>query len=381
MYFSFSIKFKNMKYSYVGLLLIFIFTSVQAQKNKFNLLIGTYTNSCDSKGIYTYDFDSNTGGFTLKNTTENVINPSYLTVSKNNNYVYAVNENGAESTVSSFDYNPSSGKLNFINKQSSKGADPCYIINDNKNVIVANYSGGTISVFGKNNNGGIAEAKQTLQHYGKGINAQRQEGPHVHMVYFSPDKKFVLSNDLGNDKVYSYHYNANAATEILNIKDSISVRSGSGPRHLTFSNDGKFVYLLQELDGALTVFSYSDGILKKIEETTILAKDFKGTFSSADIHITPDGKFLYATNRGEANTISIFKILKNGKLQSKGQRSTLGKGPRNFAMDPTGKFLLVAHQYTNDVVIFKRNATTGALTDTGKRIALCAPVCLVFTEN
>jgi 6-phosphogluconolactonase len=201
------------------------------------------------------------------------------------------------------------------------------------------------------------------------------------MVYFSPDKKFVLSNDLGNDKVYSYAYNPNAGSTVLELKDSISVKSGSGPRHLTFSKDGKFVYLLQELDGALTVFSYANGILKKIDETTILAKDFKGTFSSADIHISPDGKFLYASNRGEANNITIFKILKNGKLLLKGQTSTLGKGPRNFAIDPTGNFFLVAHQYTNDVVIFKRNKTTGALTDTGKKIALCSPVCLVFTRN
>ncbi|MFV5698015.1 lactonase family protein [Flavobacterium sp. ZT3R17] len=369
-----------MKNSYVVLLLIFILTSVQAQKNKFNLLIGTYTNSCESKGIYTYDFDTNTGGFNLKSATENVVNPSYLTVSKNNNYVYSVNENGAESMVSSFGYNASSGKLSLINKQSSKGADPCYIINDDKNVIVANYSGGNISVFGKNSDGSISEAKQVVQHFGKGINAQRQEGPHVHMVHFSPDRKFVLSNDLGTDKVFSYQYNPNSANEVLKIKDSISVKSGSGPRHLTFSNDGKFVYLLQELDGTLTVFSYSNGLLKKIEETTILAKNFKGTFGSADIHISPDGKFLYATNRGEANTISIFKILKNGKLLSKGQTSTLGKGPRNFVIDPTGKFLLVGHQYTNDVVIFKRNVTTGTLTDTGKRIALCSPVCLVFTK-
>ena len=370
-----------MKKIYTILLSIFALATIQAQKNKHNLLIGTYTNSCESKGIYVYDFDSNTGNFNFKNATENVVNPSYLTVSKENNYVYSVNENGAESMVSSFGYNPSSGKLDLINKQSSKGADPCYIINDDKNVIVANYSGGNISVFGKNNDGSISEAKQVIQHYGKGTNAKRQEGPHVHMVHFSLDKKFVLSNDLGNDKVYSYQYNPNSAAEILKIKDSISVKSGSGPRHLTFSKDGRFVYLLQELDGAVTVFSYSNGILKKIDETTILAKDFKGTFSSADIHISPDGKFLYATNRGEANNISIFKILKNGKLLSKGQMSTLGKGPRNFAIDPSGKFLLVAHQYTNDVVIFKRNKTTGALTDTGKRINLCSPVCLVFTKN
>ncbi|HRN44945.1 MAG TPA: beta-propeller fold lactonase family protein, partial [Flavobacterium sp.] len=157
--------------------------------------------------------------------------------------------------------------------------------------------------------------------------------------------------------------------------------SGSGPRHLTFSKDGKFVYLLQELDGGLTIFSYSNGVLKKIEETTILGNDFKGTFSSADIHISPDGKFLYASNRGEANTITIFKIIKNGKLQMKGQTSTLGKGPRNFAIDPTGNFLLVAHQFTNDVVIFKRNKTTGMLLNTGKKITLCSPVCLVFTKN
>lgn len=381
MYFSFSIKFKNMKKPFAIVLLIFIFTSVQAQKNKFNLLIGTYTQSCDSKGIYVYEFDSKTGDFSFKNATEKVINPSYLTVSKDNNFVYSVNEFGAESSVSSFSYNPASGKLDLINKQSSKGADPCYIINDEKNVIVANYSGGNISVFGKNNDGSLAEAKQVIQHYGKGTNTQRQEGPHVHMVHFSPDRKFVLSNDLGNDKVYSYAYNPNAASTVLELKDSISVKSGSGPRHLTFSKNGKFVYLLQELDGALTVFSYSNGILKKIDETTILAKDFKGTFSSADIHISPDGKFLYASNRGEANNITIFKILKNGKLVLKGETSTLGKGPRNFAIDPTGNFLLVAHQYTNDVVIFKRSKNTGLLTDTGKKIALCSPVCLVFTNN
>lgn len=357
-------------------LLIFIFTSAQAQKSKFNLLIGTYTENCDSKGIYVYDIK--TGDFIFKNATENVINPSYLAISQDNKFVYSVNEFGAKSTVSSFRYSAESGKLDLINKQNSKGADPCYLINDEKNVIVANYSGGNISVFGKNKDGSLTEAKQVIQHRGTGINTQRQEGPHVHMVHFSPDKKFVLATDLGNDSVYLYSYNPNAASNVLELKDFISLKSGSGPRHLTFGKDGKFVYLLQELDGAVTVFSYSNGILKKIDETTILAKDHKGTCSAADIHISPDGRFLYASNRGEANTITIFKILKNGKLQLKDQTSTLGKGPRNFAIDPTGKFLLVAHQYSNDVVIFKRNKTTGLLTDTGKKITLCSPVCLVF---
>jgi 6-phosphogluconolactonase len=381
-YFSFSNKIlKKMKKQYFTLFLLLIFNIGQAQKDKFNLLIGTYTTGCESKGIYVYEFNSKTGDFSFKNASENIVNPSYLAVSQDNNFVYSVNENGAQSKVSSFSFDSASGKLDFINSQDSKGADPCYIINDDKNVIVANYSGGTISMFGKNSDGSLSEAKQVIQHYGKGPNAKRQQGPHVHMVHFSPDRKFVLSNDLGNDKVYLYEYDANSSNKSLKVKDSVSVTAGSGPRHLTFSKDGKYVYLLQELNGALTTFYYSRGKLKKVGETTILAKDFKGTFSSADIHISPDGKFLYASNRGQANDISIFQILKNGKLESKGQTSTLGKGPRNFVIDPTGNFLLVAHQYTNDIVIFKRDQSTGSLTDTGKRIDLCSPVCVVFTDN
>lgn len=369
-----------MKKTYSILLSIFALITIQAQENKFNLLIGTYTNSCESKGIYVYEFDSNTGDFNFKNATENIINPSYLTISADNKFVYSVNENGKKSTVSSFGINSKSGKLDFINSQDSKGADPCYIINDDKNVIAANYSGGNISVFGKNSDGSLTEAKQVIQHFGKGINAKRQEKPHMHMVYFSPDNKYVLANDLGTDKVYVYQYNPNGGNEILKLKNSVDVKSGSGPRHLIFSKDGKFVYVLQELDGTLTIFSYSNGILKKVAETSVVAKDFKGDIGCADIHISTDGKFLYATNRGNANDISVFKTHKNGKLQFVERTSTLGKGPRNFSIDPTGNFVLVANQNSNEIVIFKRDKTTGILTDTGKRISLCSPVCLVFSE-
>lgn len=369
-----------MKKVYLFLLLISAVASMQAQKNLINLLVGTYTNTCYSKGIYTYEFDTNNAQMRLKKSSDSIVNPSYLSLSKDNRFVYAVNENGGESTISSFGFDSVSGKPSLINQESSKGADPCYIINDDQNVIVANYSGGNISVFGKKQDGGLTEAKQVVQHYGNSTNANRQEKAHVHMVYFSPDKKYVLSNDLGNDKVYVYNYNPTSTTEVLTLKDSVSVKAGSGPRHLTFSKKGKYVYLLQELDGSLTTFSYADGNLTQINETSILAKDFKGAFSSADIHISPNGKFLYASNRGEANTISIFKILKKGKLELKGEVSTLGKGPRNFVIDPTGKFLLVAHQYTNDIMIFKIHKRKGTLTDTGKKIDLCSPVCLVFSN-
>jgi len=370
-----------MKKISVLLFTLFVVTAMNAQDKIYNLIIGTYTNSCESKGIYVYDFSTDTADFSLKATTENIINPSYLTVSQGNDFVYSVNENGKESTVSSFGFNPKSGKLNFLNKQETNGADPCYIINDDKNVISANYSGGNITVFGKNADGSLAKAKQIIYHSGKSANEKRQESAHVHMTYFSPDKKFVLVNDLGMDKILVYKYHKNASKDILTLKETIATKKGSGPRHLVFSNDGKFVYVLHELDGSLVTYKYKNGSLKLLQETTIIAKDFHDETSAADIHISPDGRFLYATNRGDANTINTFAINKKGSLDLVNQVDTKGKGPRNFVIDPSGKFLLIGHQYTNNVVIFKIDKMTGKLSDTGKRIELCAPVCLVFAKQ
>ncbi|MBC5864003.1 lactonase family protein [Flavobacterium turcicum] len=352
-----------------------------AQKNKLNLLIGTYTQGCDSKGIYVYDFDSKTGDFKLKNTSAPTVNPSFLTVSDDNKFVYAVNEFGSKSSVSAFNYDKSSAQLQLLNTQPSEGADPCHIITDGPNVMVANYSGGSITVFKKKSDGSLSAANQIISHEGKGPNAQRQEGPHVHMLHFSPDKKYVLATDLGTDTVTLYAYNPNSEKIVLTQTAVVAIKSGSGPRHLTFSPDGKYIYLLQELTAALSVFEYGNGQLKLIQETSLLSPDFKGSFSAADLHFSPDGKFLYASNRGEANTISIFKVEKNGLLKVQEHQSSLGKGPRNFVIDPSGNFLLVGHQYTNEVVVFKRNKKTGSLTATGKKISLCAPVCLVFTKK
>jgi len=359
--------------------LILISKASFAQQTNMNLIIGTYTNSCESKGIYVYDFNTETADFKLKASTDKVINPSYLTVSEDNKFVYSVNENGKESTVSSFAFDSKKGTLKALNKQKAEGEDPCYILNDTKNVVTANYSSGNISVFKKNPNGSLSPAKQVVQHKGKSRNQKRQESAHVHMVQFTPDKKYVLANDLGTDKIYRYKYNPDSETSILEIKDSIGVKRGSGPRHLTFSPNGKFVYLLQELDGTITVFSYMNEELVKLEEAQVIEDDFKGEISAADIHISPDGKYLYATNRGSVNDITIFEIMKNGKLNYKTNLKTLGEGPRNFVLDPSGNYLLVAHQNTDDVVIFKIDKLTGKLTDTGKRISLCSPVCLVFT--
>jgi len=373
-------KKQTMKKIYLFLFSALSLTTVKAQ-NKFNLLVGTYTNTCQSNGIYVYEFDPSSGGLKLKNSSENVISPSYLSVSADNKFIYAVNENGTQSAVSSFGYNSASGKIKLLNTNASLGADPCHLINDDKNVIVANYSGGNIVVFKKKPNGSLTEVQQIIQHEGKGPNAARQEKAHVHMVVFSPDKKFVLSNDLGLDKVFIYKYNPNSTNEMLTLKGSVDVKAGSGPRHLTFSKDGKFVYLVQELDGTLTTFSYDKtGNLKLIAETSILPKGFTGGTGAAAIKISPDGNFLYVSDRVDANSISVYKILKTGAIELVEQQSTLGKGPRDFAIDPTGNYLLVGHQYTNDIIIFKRDKKTGKITDTGKRIELCSPVGLVFTK-
>ena len=168
---------------------------------------------------------------------------------------------------------------------------------------------------------------------------------------------------------------------MLVLKDSISVKPGSGPRHITFSGNGRFAYLLQEMHGDLTVFSYTGDQLKKIQETSIVAKDFKGENGGSDIQLSQDGKFLYASNRGTANTITVFAVGTDGKLQYKSQVSSKGKGPRAFTIDPSGNWLLAGHQNSDEIVIFKRNKTTGALSDTGKRVKIGAPVCFVFVPK
>lgn len=355
-----------------------VFIATQAQEKNINLLIGTYTKTCESKGVYLYGFDTNTGEAKVKASTENLINPSFLSVSNDKKFIYTTNEDGDTSKVSAFQFDSNQKQFTFLNAQPSEGNDPCHIINDNQNIIVANYSGGNITVFGKNSDGSIGKYKQIVKHEVQAEKDDKPEKSHMHMLLFSPDKKYLIASDLGKDYLYIYKYNPDAKSAVLEFNAFYKVKRGSGPRHMTFSPDGKRIYLIQELDGTITVLKYNKGGLFFMQETTVVEKGFKGKTSAADIHISPDGKFLYATNRGDANTISCFEIKKNGKLKLKQTTVTLGKGPRNFAIDPTGNFLLVAHQYTNNVVIFKIDKTTGLLIDSGKRIELCSPVCLVF---
>jgi len=365
---------------YVLAIALFTLTA-KAQTQDYHLVIGTYTAPGMSKGIYVYDFNTANAVFKEETVEKNVINPSFLAVTKDRKFIYAVNEDGDKSGVSAFSFDVANGKLDFLNKQDAKGTDPCYLIADDKNVLIANYSSGSIAVFGRDASGALTPAKQVVQHTGSGIDTARQKGPHVHMVRFTPDHKYIVSNDLGEDRVYFYTYNKDADENVLTLKNSVDVKPGSGPRHIVFSSNGKFAYLIQEMHADVTVFSYNDGNLKKIQQTNLATPGFKGQNGGSDIQFSADGKFLYISNRGDANTITTFAVGGNGKLLRKGQMSTGGKGPRAFVIDPSGNWLLMGHQQSNDIVIFKRNKVTGELSNTGKKIAIGAPVCFVFVPK
>lgn len=352
---------------------------VQLQAQNVKLIIGTYTHKGNSEGIYVYAYDGKTAATQLIGSAKTV-NPSYLALSPDQKFVYSTNESGKTSAVSAFGFDVQSGKLHALNHKASEGGDPCFVAVDEKNVILANYSGGNISVFGRKADGSLTDAKQIIQHTGKSIDPKRQTSAHVHQVQFSPDHNYLICNDLGEDLIYIYNYNPKSDNKVLSLKTIVKTNAGTGPRHLAFAPNGKFAYLVHEFNGSITAFSYAKGSLKKIQEIGTSPAGFSGAIDGADIHISADGKFLYETNRGAANTISVFSIFPTGTLKLVETVSTLGKGPRNFALDPSGNFLLVAHQYTNDVVIFHRNQINGTLKDSGKRINVGVPVCLVFTK-
>lgn len=372
------IKLNKFMKKIIPCILLSLFAQVtHSHNNTYNLLIGTYTNSGNSEGIYSYALDISKGEFRQNKVTKNIINPSYLTISENKRCVYAVSETDTRSAALSFSFDRRKGTLVKLNSSDTEGESPCYILATDKYVFTANYGGGSISVFGRNKDGSLTKVKQLIRHAGKSIHPTRQDSPHVHQIIISPDKKFVLANDLGTDQLTAYSYNPTSEKKILTIKDTLTVKLGSGPRHAVFSKDGKKIYVVQELDGTVTVVDFKKGNLSILQETTVVC-DENSMISAADIHLSPNGKFLYVTNRGDHNNITCFSIDKNGKLALIQQISTRGNSPRNFALTPDGNYLLVAHQKSNDIMIFSINNTTGMLTYTGKSFKVESPVCLVF---
>ena len=351
------------------------------QSNPLQYLItGTYTGG-KSEGIYVFEFNSNNGSYGEVSHIKSS-NPSFLAVSPDEKFVYAVNENGNNDNggeVSAFSFDKKTGRLTAINKQLSGGDAPCYIQTDKTGrwVVAGNYSSGTLSVLPVSASGELGKASTTIQHKGSGVNKERQEKPHVHCTIFSQDDKWLFVPDLGIDKVMIYAFDSKTGKLKPAPQPYVKIKDGGGPRHLTFHPNNQYAYLMEEMGGAVDVFQYSNGKLKPIQHIASVQTNDTGFIGSADIHVSADGKFLYASNRGGFNTIAIYKIdQQNGTLTFIGHQSSLGEIPRNFTIDPSGNYLLAANQESDNIVIFKRNAATGLLTDTGTRIEVGKPVCL-----
>jgi 6-phosphogluconolactonase len=370
-----------------------------AGANVYDLLIGTYTGGGKSEGIYVYRFDANSGELTRLGSAQTV-NPSYLAVSRDRNYVYAVNElpgdHGPASQrggISAFHFNPASGQLSFINRVSSDGNDPCYlaISPDGKYLLTANYSvasnpGGSFAVFPLAGDGHVGESVLTVHHEGSGPVKGRQDNSHVHSTVFSPDGKYLFAQDLGVDKVFAYRYTPDPSASqrgLFGPTDTryTPIKAGSGPRHLIFDASGKHAYLTTELNASVTVFDYRDGKLSEVQTLPMTAPGFKGKIGGGAIHLSPDGRFLYTTNRGDVNQLVQFSVdPSNGHLKLVKRYSSQGKTPREFAMDPSGRWLIVGNQDSDSAYFFRRDPQTGELASDPKKLSIGSPVDFKFVS-
>ncbi|WP_211372099.1 lactonase family protein [Flagellimonas olearia] len=365
---------------------IFYGSAQEPNRGEYNLLIGTYTQRGKDNGIFVYRFDSGTGELSYRSETNGVKNPSYLVISKNGKHVYAANELGrGNGTVTALSLDPEKGELSVLNVMGTGGDGPCYVAVDDMNryVYAGNYGGGSLGAIPIREDGALGSSIQSIRHEGGSIRPG-QKRPRVHATVLSNDNSFLYVPDLGTDKINIYKIDASSSNPMAPADQSfVSVEPGSGPRHFVFHPNGKFAYVVQELMGIVTAFDHDGGKLKSKQSVSLLSKTYKGGVDeadAADIHISPDGKFLYASLRGESNELVIYAIEENGMLEYVGRQSTLGKVPRNFVIDPSGRFVLVGNSASNEVVVFKRDQSTGLLEPTGNTISVPAPVCLKFTK-
>jgi 6-phosphogluconolactonase len=386
-------------------------SAVAAQGNNYFVYIGTYTGfkyvhhsrtwgvgDAHSKGIYVSRFNSATGDLSEPELAAEITNPSFLTISPDHRFLYAISEDPLSlgppldhsSYVSAFAIDPVSGKLRLLNTVPASGTSTCYISIDKtgKYIFMANFGSGSISVVRVKEDGSLGELTSFIQDVGQSIDPSIQTEAHTHWVGVSPDNRFVVVSDLGLDRVFSFHFDQ--TTGKLSPLDApyATVYPGGGPRHFAFDPEGKFGYQLSEMSGNVDVFAWnsSDGKLTEVQRVQTVPHDFFGGNHSAEIEIRPDGKFLYESNRrtqGEdirgPDTIGVYAIdSKTGVLTPVQEILSGGIMPRNFDIDPTGAYLLAANQLSNNVVVFGIDRSTGKLSKTGKEIKADTPVCLKF---
>jgi 6-phosphogluconolactonase len=349
--------------------------------------VGTYTGK--SEGIYLYKLSLSSGELTRVGVVKGVRNPSYVALDRRRKYLYAVNEvddfGGKKSgAVSAFSIDQKTGGLKFLNQQASLGAAPCYLFVDDASrfVFTANYSSGNVTVFPVGHDGALGEPVETKQYSGSGPNPERQEGPHAHCILLDQPNRHAYSCDLGTDKIMIFDFDAKIGKLTPAHQPWLQVKPGAGPRHLTFHPNGRYAYVIDELDSTVSALAHDakKGTLKEMQTVPALPVSFTGSNTTADIHVSPDGRFLYGSNRGHDSIVSFQIDPSTGKLNFIEHTSTQGKTPRNFAIDPSGRLLLVANQNSDSIVTFHIDPSSGKLTPTGHVADVPTPVCLKVTK-
>jgi 6-phosphogluconolactonase len=368
------------------LLFLFFFLvvlSVQAQPKEI-VYVGTFSVR-GSEGIYVYAFERSTGTLQLIQTMNTLESPTFLALHPSGKFLYSVNRGAVpgqknSGSVSAWSIDQGSGKLTLLNHKPSYGNGPCHVSTDHtgKLVFISNYVEGNLVVFPLAADGSLGECVDSIRFTGKGIHKERQDKPHIHSATPSPDNRFLFVADLGTDRIYSFEVNLPSGHLTPAQRPYTEVKPGSGPRHFTFHPDGKHAYLAEELTSSVASFAYQKktGTLELTEDQVMaLPSGFNGTNSSADIHTDVSGKFLMMSNRGH-ESISVYTIEKNGKIKLIKAVNTEGQKPRNFLVDEKNEFVFVAHQDTDNIMLFKWNPKEGELTSTGFQVKVPSPVCL-----
>lgn len=367
-------------------MLAFLITGKLAAQNTY-VFTGSYNWDKHTKGIYVFQLDTATGKLDSVLSYTGIVNPSFIMLSSNGRVLYACTESktpGAGS-VSAFSFDPVRKTLHFMNSQPSGGENPVYVNVDanGKWLVNANYTEGSLSVYPLNQDGSIAPAVQNIHYTERSIHPERQDRSHVHSAIFSSDYKYVYFPDLGADLIRGYAFDSAAEkpldTAAMTIHRAVP---GSGPRHLAFHPGGKYAYCTEEMAGYISVYKYNNknGQLDSIQRISAHRGQQTSDYESSDIHVSPDGRFLYAANRGKENNIAIYRISEEGQLHFIAYQSTYGQHPRNFTIDATGRFLIVANVVSGNIVVFKRNSKTGKLTMTGTAEQLKNPTSVQIRQ-
>ncbi|HRI13061.1 MAG TPA: lactonase family protein [Verrucomicrobiota bacterium] len=366
-----------------NILALVLGSSVSAET--YQVYVGTYTGP-KSEGIYSYRFNTDSGTVEPLGLAAKSVSPSFLALSPDGRFLYSVNEENQwkgqpGGYVTAYARQPGQTLLKELNQQSSMGAGPCHLTVDSsgRNVLAANYGGGSVVCLPVNMDGSLKPHSSLIQHTGSSVNPNRQKEPHAHSVNLSPDNRFAFVADLGLDKVFVHRLNPGEGTLTPNDPPAAKLAPGSGPRHFAFAPNGQHAFVINEMLSTLTSFAYEapTGVLKEVQTISTLPKGFTGDNSTAQVCVHPNGRFVYGSNRGD-DSIAVFALAPDGKLTFVERVSTQGKTPRNFNLDPTGIFLWAANQNSNSIVLFRVDPATGRLTPTGKTLEVGSPVCVVF---